>query len=201
VPEQPSPLPDTVQQVKRALRAQVRARLSQLGETARAAASAQARTRLAAQPLWQAARTVLFFAPLPDELDVWPLLAEALAAGKHVALPRFSPLSQQYEACAILDPAVDLEPGRFGVREPLPRCARLPETPLDLILVPGVAFDRRGGRLGRGRGYYDRILATVRGRTCAVAFDEQIVEVIPREAHDVEMDCLLTPTQWVQLKP
>lgn len=187
-----------IRETKRALRELVQARLSRLGQVERVSGSAQARARLAAQPLWQAARSILFFAPLPEELDVWPLLTDALTAGKHVALPRFVAERRAYEACTIRDPAMDLQLGHFGIREPNDRCARLSAARLDLILVPGVAFDLHGRRLGRGRGYYDRLLAVVRGTTCAVAFDQQVVAEIPVEPHDVRMDCILTPTRWVE---
>ena len=133
------------------------------------------------KPVWQTAQRVLFFAPLPEELDVWPLLSEALAGGKSVALPRFVAETKSYEACAIQDPERDLQVGHFGIREPKRACARLPSNRLDLILVPGVAFDLQGRRLGRGKGYYDRLLKDLRGRTCGVAFDQQIVAEIPVE--------------------
>jgi 5-formyltetrahydrofolate cyclo-ligase len=195
-----SSVQETIRAAKRALREQVGARLKGLGGTERAAGSAQARARLAAQPLWQKARSVLFFAPLPEEVDVWPLLTEALAEGKQVALPRFDAERKGYEACAIQDPAVDLQPGHFGIREPSGRCARLADARLDLILVPGVAFDLLGGRLGRGKAYYDRLLAVVRGLRCAVAFDEQLVEAVPVEPHDMRMDYILTPRRWMELR-
>jgi 5-formyltetrahydrofolate cyclo-ligase len=69
-----------------------------------------------------------------------------------------------------------------------------------LILVPGVAFDLRGYRLGRGKGFYDQLLAAVRGPTCGVGFDEQIVDAVPVEPHDVRLSCLLTPTRWIELQ-
>jgi 5-formyltetrahydrofolate cyclo-ligase len=191
---------DTIREAKRALRQQVCAELSRLGPADRAAASAQARAQLAAQPLWQTAQWVLFFASLPEELDLWPLLTEALSAGKNVALPRFVAATRTYEVCPIQDPELDLQVGHFGIREPSPRCVRLSSIRLDLILVPGVAFDLRGGRLGRGKGYYDRLLKELRGTTCGVGFDQQVVEAIPIEPHDVRLDSVLTPTRWIQRK-
>ena len=140
-----------IREAKRALRIQVSAGLKRMGPGERAAASARARALLAAQPLWKTAQWVLFFAPLPEELDVWPLLTEALAAGKKIGLPRFVAEDSTYEACQIQDPKSDLRVGHFGIREPASRCAPLPSTRLDLILVPGVAFDLRGRRLGRAR--------------------------------------------------
>ena len=67
---------------------------------------------------------------------------------------------------------------------------------LDLVLVPGVAFDLNGRRLGRGKGYYDRLLAEFEGWTCGVAFDQQVVEAVPSEPHDMRLTCLVTPTRW-----
>ena len=94
---------NTIREAKQALRNQVGARLKSMEPGERAAASAQARTLLASQPLWKSAQWVLFYAPLPEELDVWPLVAEALSAGKRVALPRFIAENGTYEACQIQD--------------------------------------------------------------------------------------------------
>ncbi|HOX55457.1 MAG TPA: 5-formyltetrahydrofolate cyclo-ligase [Candidatus Paceibacterota bacterium] len=188
----------TIREAKLALRQQVGAALSQLTPAQRAAASALARARLAAQPAWQEAHSVLFFASLPEELDLWPLLTDALAAGKRVALPRFVAETKTYEARLIQDIGLDLQLGHFGIREPNRRCAPLESSRLDLILVPGVAFDTAGGRLGRGKGYYDQLLAVVRGKTCGVGFDQQLVDAIPVEPHDVRMDCVLTPARWIE---
>ncbi len=193
-------MPDTIRDAKRALRQQVYAELNRLGPAERAAASAQACARLAAQPRWQTAQRVCFFAPLPEELDIWPLLAEALSVGKEVALPRFVADIRTYEVCPIQNPELDVRVGHFGIREPSARCTRLPSSRLDLILVPGVAFDLRGGRLGRGKGYYDRLLKELHGTTCGVAFDQQVVATIPVAPYDVRLDCILTPTRWVERK-
>jgi 5-formyltetrahydrofolate cyclo-ligase len=192
---------NTIREAKQAVRNEVRARLKLMAPGERVTASARARGLLAMQPLWVAAQWVLFFAPLPEELDIWPLLAEALSAGKRVALPRFVGENRTYEACQIQDPKSDLQVGLYGIREPASRCARLSLSRLDLILVPGVAFDLQGRRLGRGKGYYDRLLKTLGGTTCGVAFDEQVVDALPVESHDVRLNCVLTPTRWVHLKP
>jgi 5-formyltetrahydrofolate cyclo-ligase len=150
------------------------------------------------QPVWSSARSVLLFAPLPDEPDIWPLLAEALAAGKLVALPAFVPGAHRYTARQIVDPARDLGAGKFGIREPLPSCREVSLNLLDLILVPGVAFDARGARLGRGKGFYDRLLADAHGTKCGVAFEPQLVDAVPVGPLDIRLNCILTPARWIE---
>ena len=184
--------------MKAALRETVRGRLRRIPPDIRADASDRACALLERQPVWRTARAILFYAPLPEEVDLWRLAGDALGAGKLVALPRFDAETNGYVAGHIEDLERDMRTGRFGIREPEDRCAVVPLNRLDLILVPGVAFDPRGRRLGRGKGFYDQLLAHVRGTTCGVAFDEQIVAEIPVEPHDVELDCILTPTRWIQ---
>ena len=187
-----------ISQAKAVLRDQIRARLKTIPAATRVASSEQLCARLRENMVWHQARSVLLFAPLADEPDVWPLLAEALHAGKQVALPRFEAGKNTYAACQIRVPAEDLVSGQFGIREPNNSCPVMALNRLDLILVPGVAFDLHGRRLGRGRGFYDQLLAEVRGHTCGVAFDEQMVADIPTEPHDIPLNCILTPTRWLE---
>jgi 5-formyltetrahydrofolate cyclo-ligase len=187
------------QDAKRALRRQARAAVRALSRNQRAEASAAAIARLLQQPVWIKAQSVLLYAPLPDELDVWPLLAHALAAGKAVSLPRFVAETNSYAACQVKEPATDCRLGRFAIREPGEHCSPVPLIGLDFILVPAVAFDLRGRRLGRGKGYYDQLLAAVSGTTCGAVFDEQILPEIPIEPHDAIVNCILTPSRWVEV--
>jgi 5-formyltetrahydrofolate cyclo-ligase len=181
---------------KSALRVEIKKALAAINNTERESSSLAACARLKKQDLWHNAQSILFYAPLAKELDLWPLLLEALAAGRTVALPRFSPESGRYIACSIKDTAKDLKPGKFGIREPTDACPEINLKRLDLALVPGVAFDMGGHRLGRGGGYYDRLLAMFGGPACGVAFDRQIVERVPAGPHDVQLNCILTPTRW-----
>jgi 5-formyltetrahydrofolate cyclo-ligase len=185
---------------KGVLRKEIRERLKALTPEQRAAAAGRACALLEQQAVWKRAELIFFYAPMPEEIDIWPLLGDAMAGGKTVALPRFDSATQRYVACQILDVAKDLSQGRFGIREPGGHCIAVPPNRLDLVLVPGVAFDVHGRRLGRGKGFYDQMLASVRGTTCGVAFDEQIVEAIPVEPHDVHLNCILTPTRWLEFK-
>ena len=185
---------------KSVLRLRLREQMRKISGAQRAAASAQVCSLLEKQKVWKSANSILFFAPLPDEPDIWPLISRALDFGKTVTLPRFLPETETYIACRVLNPHVDVEIGKYGIREPSAVCADVPLNQLDFILVPGVAFDLNGGRLGRGQGYYDRLLAEVRGMTCGVAFEQQIVGEVPAEPHDVRLNCILTPTRWAEPK-
>ena len=183
---------------KTILRKEVRERIKAIDPDQRAALSGRACALLQRQTIWDKTPLIFFYAPLPDEVNVWPLIGDALAAGKTVALPRFDEATGQYVACEIRDTVRDITEGKFGIHEPGSHCIAVHPNRLDLVLVPGVAFDLQGRRLGRGKGFYDQMLASVRGTTCGVAFDEQIVDAVPVEPHDVHLNCILTPTRWVQ---
>jgi 5-formyltetrahydrofolate cyclo-ligase len=187
-----------IEELKAELRRKVRAKLRRLTATQQVRDSEQACRLLEEQAVWQNARALLFYAPLPGELDLWPLLALALQSGKAVCLPKFEPGSQRYQAHLVKNLSTDLVPGKFSIREPAVHCPQLPLNRLDFVLVPGVAFDEYGRRLGRGKGFYDQILAAVRGKTCGVAFDEQIVEEVPVAPRDIIVNCILTPSRWLQ---
>lgn len=189
-----------VHSAKASLRNQVGERLNAMTGKQRTDASLQICARLRQQTVWNSAGPILFFAPLPIEPDIWPLLEAALEAGKTVALPRFSPVTKTYLAARIQNPDQDLRCGQLGIREPTEACVEFPLNRLELVLVPGVAFDLQGHRLGRGKGYYDRLLANVRGVKCGVAFDEQIMDAVPVGPRDIHLDFILTPTRWVVAK-
>lgn len=173
--------------------------LSSISAETRNELSRQTCQRLSAQEAWQRARAVLLYAPTSREVDIWPLLEPALTSGKVVALPRFDRGTDRYNACEIKQLHQDIQTGMYGIREPGPSCPLIGLNRLDFILVPGVAFDLRGRRLGRGKGYYDRLLKAVSCPTCGVAFDEQLVSEIPAEPHDSDVNCILTPTRWIEL--
>jgi 5-formyltetrahydrofolate cyclo-ligase len=188
-----------LQEFKAALRQEISLRVSGISAEMRKESSKGACNLLVRQKPWQQAASVLFYAPMSMELDVWPLLETALGAGKMVALPEFDIGTNQYKAAQIRDLRHEIRTGRYGIREPLPNCAPVALNQLDFILVPGVAFDLHGRRLGRGKGYYDQLLTAVNGKTCGVAFDEQIVSEIPVEPYDSDLNCILTPTRWIEL--
>ncbi len=178
---------------KVALRDRLRRVLGFLDSSHKAVSSARIRRHLGELNFVREAGCVLCYAPLNNEPDIWPWVEELLAARRKVALLSFETALEEYVAVEIRGEDGEMVDGRFGVREPAPWCPVVPWNQLDLVLVPGLGFDLSGGRLGRGRGFYDRLLARVAGTACGVAFEEQLCSEIPLEVHDVRLDCLVTP--------
>jgi 5-formyltetrahydrofolate cyclo-ligase len=187
---------EDLQKQKLELRAKIRAALEKISQAVRAVESMDLCERLKIQ--MRSARAILFFAPLPDELDVWPLLEESLASGKIIALPFFDVEGKKYGTRRLKNLATEIIIGKFGVREPIQSCAEIPLQLFDLILVPGMAFDLHGNRLGRGKGFYDRLLANANALKCGVGHDFQLLEKIPAEPHDGKVDYILTPKRCVK---
>ena len=183
-------------ETKPELRARIRERMERISDAVRAVESIDLCERLKTQ--MQSAHTILFYAPLADELDVWPVLELSMALGTNCALPFYDPATKIYGARRLEKLATDIITGKFGVREPAAHCAILPLDQFDLVLVPGVAFDLHGHRLGRGFGFYDRLLAEASGVKCGVAYDFQLREQIPTEPHDAKVDFILTPNGCVR---
>ncbi|HVU28504.1 MAG TPA: 5-formyltetrahydrofolate cyclo-ligase [Verrucomicrobiae bacterium] len=179
---------------KSELRAQIRERLDKISLAVRTVESMELCARL--EPQLRSAQTILFYAPLPDELDVWPLLEKWLKS-KTCALPAFDAAAQSYIARRVTNLETDIAEGKFGVSEPTANCEKIPFDKFNLILVPGMAFDLRGNRLGRGKGFYDRILSEADGVKCGVAYDFQLLEKIPAEPHDTQVDFIFTPKNCV----
>ncbi|MGH7940783.1 MAG: 5-formyltetrahydrofolate cyclo-ligase [Limisphaerales bacterium] len=190
---------DPLQQAKKnEWRVKIRAIVKSLSLEKRQSDSEKLRAAMSADPLFQAARSILFFASIPEEPDLWPLISHALIEKKMVALPCFDADNQSYRPRRVSDLHVEILSGKFGIREPLETCVAIPVNDLDLVLVPGVAFGMDGHRLGRGKGYYDRLLQQFTGKKMGIAFDEQIVEIVPSAPNDVKMDVILTPTRCLK---
>ena len=187
-----------IQEIKARLRSEIKERLRAMSEAERRRQSVEIIRRIETHPVWQASKFVLFYAPLAREADIWPLFDRALAAKKRIALPRNVAEDDTYELVEVRDAVRDCERGRFGVREPKKRLPPIRISQLDLILVPGLLFDHRGGRLGRGKGHYDRLLSQSAASFCGIAFAEQMVAETPMGPHDVRMNCIVTPEGWLE---
>lgn len=162
-------------------------------------AERQIAENLAAQvlPRLAGAAVVAGYRPTPWEIDPGAIEARLLAAGVTVALPRTRPNAPlTFHA---IDRHTVIEPGLHGIHEPP---ANAPVVLPDVILVPLVAADRRGFRIGQGGGHYDRTLEALRRqkpvRAIGLAFDVQLVDTLPAEAHDQRLDALATPSLWLE---
>ncbi len=158
-------------------------------EAEKAASDAALREAFLEMPEYRAARTVLLYVGAGAEPDTRPLIENALAAGKRVALP-FIAGPGVMEARAVTDLDL-LVPGPYGIPAPAENSGLVPPEALDLVLVPGMAFTGDGHRLGRGGGYYDRYLPQTNALTVALARDFQIVDHIPTDPHDIPVDALI----------
>lgn len=140
--------------------------------------------------------TVMAYAGFGSELQTDEFMLHSLDQGKTLLLPRVNRRKRALDIYEVRDPGRDLEEGTWGIREPRPdRCARVDPDIIDFVLVPGLAFDAQGGRLGYGGGFYDRLLAsTLSTRTWLVAgaFEAQMVDQVPLDEHDVPMDVVVT---------
>lgn len=167
----------------------------------RARLSTAAVRRLLALPEFGAARVIGGFVATRSEIDPAAALVAAQGRGATVLLPRVGqgvPRLRFHQVVA----ADDLRLGRYGILEPVASCPEMPAEDIDLFLVPGLAFDRQGRRLGYGGGYYDELGAYLRasGRGMLVGFgyDFQLVESCPVEEGDVAIDCLVTDGRVVR---
>lgn len=150
----------------------------------------------ASLPQYRAARTVAFYVDFGDEVRTRPLIVEALAEGKTVVCPHCQP---ERLVLYRLESMEELAPGTWGILEPNADVRSVPDRrveigAIDLVMVPGVAFDAKGGRLGYGRGYYDKLLAPAEEHTylAAVAFECQVFPEVPTTPHDVRMHAVIT---------
>lgn len=180
---------------KAARRSQLLAARSALPAAERAAAQTAITEHLLTLPEVEQARAVLGYAAFGSEASVDTVLQVLLDRAVGVLLPWVD--GHELRLARVRDLAADLAPGWRGVREPRGSSRRPARADrVHLALVPGVGFDRAGRRLGYGGGHFDRLLATLRPATpiVGVAFDLQVVDVLPAEPHDVRVDAVVTET-------
>lgn len=178
--------PDAISHAKRSLRTHMRATLAAMKADERAAASAEACRRVAAMTEFAGAATVMLYLPLPGEADCSNLIADALRRDRSVCVPHVDWNSRSMLAARITSlNAEDFVIDRHHVRIPR-RIEEIPIDGIECVIVPGLAFDEQGRRLGRGGGFYDRFLARLPASvpTIALAFERQIVADLPATTHD-----------------
>lgn len=164
---------------------------SEMDQAAWQSASRQAQQRLMSLEIFAQAGCIALYAPIRNEVDTRLLFEEALRLGKRVLYPKVCGDEMRFHEVTATD---DLEQGSFGIPEPCVAGAGYMPDEADLIVVPGVAFDLNGHRIGFGKGYYDRCLFGLRKQPVLVGLchDFQLLEQIPSEGHDIRMQYLVT---------
>lgn len=142
------------------------------------------------------AKVLALYAPVQQEVDTALVAADSLASGKTLLYPAVLGDDMEFRRVAAMD---QFASGRFGIPEPTGE--RVDPTTADVIVVPGVAFDLQGRRIGYGKGYYDRCLHRMegRGRLIAFCYEFQLFEEIVGEPHDVAMDLIVTESRVVRV--
>jgi 5-formyltetrahydrofolate cyclo-ligase len=160
--------------------------------------------RLLRSPEWGAARCVLAYCSMPGEVATAHILETAMSERKTLLLPRCVPGENRMEPASVEDLSLDLVPGQFrGLYEPgIFRKSWTELEKIDLIIVPGVAFDHQGYRLGYGKGMYDRFLPQVqKAQRIALAYGIQIIDSLPDEPHDMPMHAIITESGILEFRP
>lgn len=178
------------------LRETMRARRAALGEGEQRLAGQAVSGRIMALEAYQNARVVMAYMAARGELSVRCAMEDALARGKTLALPRcIAPGVMRAYAVRSLS---ELRPGRYGILEPGEDCPEVEPQDIGLVLTPGTAFDRQGGRIGQGGGYYDRFLPGTPAVRVGVCHDFALFARLPQGEHDARMHAVCTPTQTIQ---
>ena len=191
-------------EAKTALRAA--ARQARVAQPDKDAVSELVLDRALALPEYQSASCVMFYVDAGSEVRTRQRLGGAIAAGKTVVVPYCIVETNKLELFR-LEAVSELVEGAYKILEPRAELRnashkRVTADALDLVLVPGLAFDRDGGRMGQGKGYYDRLLSGVRpdAKLVALAYACQVVERVPVDAHDVYMDLVVTEGEVIRGK-
>jgi 5-formyltetrahydrofolate cyclo-ligase len=175
---------------KESLRQAFKQRRRDLGPKRRAEAGRLVSERLATLETYLRASEIAAFWPLPEEIDIRPFINLCVSAGKNIYLPRVNRVEERLEFCHFGGDPEELAAGPLGILEPLG-----PEAPyghIDLLIVPGLAFDAHHHRLGYGAGLYDRFLKAAGAPSIGVAFDVQTIDILPTAEHDVAVDQVAT---------
>lgn len=179
--------------VKKELRQQLRNEVGEISAEKIVEKSHQACALLFDQPEFKKAETVMVFLSLPGEIDTSPIVLRCWQDRKRVLAPKVSWNQRRMLPVEIRSLTDDLMVTGMGIREPISGIP-FPISLLDMVIVPGMGFDGKGNRLGRGRGFYDRFLAhpEFKGIACGLAFEQQVLDEIPTGPLDRAIDMLVT---------
>lgn len=181
------------------LRDRMRVKLAALSLSEVRAKSAAIWERLAVFDGFASAECALIYVSKGHEVGTHGLIQQLLAMGRRVCVPKFDEGTQHYVVSELRDFQTELVEGKFHILEPKPGAVRVVHAgQLQALLVPGLAFDETGNRLGRGMGFFDAILRGAHGTKIALAYDFQMLKEVPVEPHDVAVDFIVTETKTLK---
>lgn len=185
---------------KKRVRKDIEAVRASLGDDELLRRSPAVTARLLALPEYARARSVMIYVSKRNEVDTHELIRRSVEDGKIVAAPVAIPATRNLALGPVRDFDSDLEPGRYDVLEP--RRTGVDPLSIDVFVVPGIAFDLAGNRLGSGWGYFDNLLSRFRrGQiTVGLAFDFQMVKRLDSEDHDIAVDVILSETRTIRVR-
>lgn len=183
---------EDVRLTKQHLRSKILLKLKSQKEENRDRKSRLVQEKLLRTKVFKKAKAVMFYIGLGKEVDTADMIKAARLLGKIVTVPVCMKDKMMIEP-HVLEDGAGFKVGPYGIREPA-KASPVHLKDLDLVIVPGLAFDKKGRRLGRGKGYYDRFLSRLPAgaATVGLAFDFQILPSIPVQAHDVRVDKVLS---------
>lgn len=190
--------------VKKELRKIVLGRLDDMDDTVRTTASRTIIQEVTALTAYRESSVVLAYASFGSELQTDDFIRSVLEQGKTLVLPKINRAKKFLDLYEVDDPERDLEAGVWGIPEPRAgRCRAVGLDAVEFVLVPGIAFDSCGGRLGHGAGFYDKLLGSSDRHPYLVAgaFQNQMVEKVPVDQHDVLMDLVISESGLYPLNP
>jgi 5-formyltetrahydrofolate cyclo-ligase len=186
---------EEIREKKQEIRDEMLQRITELGEKPLAVKSKAVEERLFEFANFLEARIVLLYAAAKGEVDTWKIIKRSFLYNKIMVLPAFEPELKKTTLMKVDDPDKDLVDGPRGNLEPnADRCKVVPLDCLDIAIIPGLAMDEKGGRVGLGNGYYDRLIPElpITTRKVGLVLEDQIVPVAPMESHDKHVDIVVT---------
>lgn len=176
---------------KEKIREWVKEKLKELPEEERRKKSEKIKAHLLTHPWFEGAKHIFIYLSFQKEVDTFPIIRESLKAGKTILVPWT--VNQQEMIPVVLKKLENLEKGKWGIPQPVEKFP-FPREKIDLVILPGLAFDKKGNRLGRGKAFYDRFLSSLSSRIkkVALAYSFQVIDNLPTDHHDIPVEEIIT---------
>lgn len=186
---------DEVKSTKNSIRAEITEKVATLSESERTEKTSMIETKLFEFANFIESRIIFLYVHKPHEMITTNILQQTLEHNKILVLPAFNAARREIIPLKVDNLKTNLKPGARGIMEPdRKHCKKVPIEYLDIAIIPGTAFDEKGGRVGSGEGYYDRFIPklSITTRKVALAYECQLLPQVPMESHDKHVDIIIT---------